>query len=106
MRKTFLIGLAGLAALSSGAAMARPPAQGYVIAESRFGHGHARGAVRPDPNGGLMVELPNGRWEHCRRLCSETLRVEALDYWESHNGRNSVDNEAGIFGPLTLKPSW
>jgi len=73
---------------------------GFVTAESRFGHGTITGAVRPARHG-LEVRLPGGTWIGCRRSCAETLRVETLDFWENQ-GRGRIDNEGGIFGPLTI----
>lgn len=71
------------------------PAPGYVVAESKWGHGTARGAVRPGKFG-PQVQLPGGTWIDCVRSCSETLRRESLDFFESH-GRNAVDTGPGYF---------
>jgi hypothetical protein len=73
----------------------------FVTAESRFGRGTITGAVRP-ARYGFEVRLPGGTWIGCRRSCSETLRVETLDFWENQGGRSRIDNEGGIFGPLTI----
>ncbi len=74
--------------------------KGYVIARSRFGNGSQRGAVRP-ARYGHQVQLPSGSWVNCRRSCSETLRVETVDFWEGRiNGTVGLTQECGIFGCL------
>lgn len=89
-----------LAALPAEAQSRRQaPAGDYVVAESRFGHGTVSGAVRHGRTG-LEVRLPGGTWIACRRSCSETLRVETVDFWEN-KGRNSTDNECGLLGCLS-----
>ena len=76
------------------------PAEGYVVAESRFGHGTVSGPVRRVRTG-YEVRMPGGTWIHCRRSCSETLRVETVDFWENRGaGRNAIDSECGLFGCL------
>jgi hypothetical protein len=75
------------------------PAEGYVVAESRFGHGTVSGPVRRSRTG-FEVRMPGGTWIACRRSCSETLRVETVDFWENR-GRNAIDSECGVFGCLT-----
>lgn len=97
---------AGAVALSSLVAAAGPRDRyarigDYVVAESRFGHGSVSGPVRPTSLGVYQVRLPGGTWIDCRRSCSETLRVETVDFWENQ-GRNRIDNEGGILGPLTI----
>jgi hypothetical protein len=80
---------------------ADPYAAGYVVAESRFGHGTVSGPVRLGPTG-YEVRLPGGTWIACRRSCSETLRVESVDFWENRGaGRGAIDNECGLFGCLS-----
>jgi hypothetical protein len=80
---------------------ADPYAAGYVVAESRFGHGTVSGPVRLAPRG-YEVRLPGGTWIACRRSCSETLRVESVDFWENRGaGRGAIDNECGLFGCLS-----
>lgn len=59
--------------------------RGYVVAESRFGNGTVRGAVRRTSLG-PQVQLPGGSWIYCRRSCSETLRAETVDFWEAQSG--------------------
>jgi hypothetical protein len=82
---------------------AAPPADpksGYVVAESRFGHGTVSGPVRQSSTG-REVRLPGGTWIACRKSCSETLRVESVDFWENRGaGNGAIDNECGIFGCL------
>lgn len=55
----------------------------YVIAESEFGNGTIRGAVRPSRHG-WQVRLPRGTWIDCVRSCSDTLRRQTVDFWESN----------------------
>lgn len=77
---------------------------GYVIAESRFGNGSIEGAVR-ETDLGPQVQMPSGRWEYCRRSCTETLRVETIDFNENHAqqlGGGGLANECGVFGCLDV----
>lgn len=103
---------AATVAAMTGAAEARrrhaAPSDGYVIAESRFGNGSVTGAVR-ETGLGPQVQLPTGRWEYCRRSCSETLRVETIDFNEGHAnelGGGGLANECGIFGCLEVGRRW
>lgn len=82
-----LAGAAALDAVSAQGYQARRagPPGGYVIAESRFGNGTVRGAVRPTSLG-PQVQLPGGGWIYCKRSCSETLRAETVDFWEAQAG--------------------
>ena len=91
-----------LAGLSAAPAVAyeRGPQAKYVVAYSRLGNGKVSGPVRQTPLG-PEVRLPGGNWIACRHSCSETLRVETIDYWIAH-GPNAVANESGIFGTLQL----
>lgn len=74
--------------------------EGYVIAESRFGHGTVSGPVRRARTG-YEVRMPGGTWIACRRSCSETLRVETVDFWENRGaGSNAIDTECGLLGCL------
>lgn len=79
---------------------------GYVVAESRFGNGSVTGPVR-HARFGREVRLPGGTWVACRRSCSETLRVETVDFWESGfgtgGGASAITNECGIFGCIELR---
>lgn len=83
---------------------AHPRVPAYVVAESRFGNGTVTGAVRPS-RFGYQVQMPGGTWIDCRRSCSETLRVETVDFWENSKGagRDAIDNECGILGCLTIR---
>jgi hypothetical protein len=105
---------AGIALQIAGAALfsyaslaqnaASPPyPDGFVVAKSRFGNGTMQGQVRRVALG-WEVRLPGGRWVYCRRSCSETLRVETIDFFESNAaGSGQLTNECGIFGCLNLK---
>jgi hypothetical protein len=61
---------------------------GYVVAESDFGNRTVVGPVRR-ARLGYEVRLPGGTWVDCRLDCAEALRVESIDFWETH-GRNGV----------------
>lgn len=83
-------------------------ADGYVVAESRFGNGTVSGAVR-NTELGPQVQLPSGHWEYCRRSCSETLRVETIDFNEKNAqqlGGGGLANECGFFGCIELGRRW
>jgi len=58
------------------------PAPAYVVAKSAYGNRTVTGAVRPTPLG-YQVQLPGGTWVYCRVSCTETLRVETVDFWEA-----------------------
>ncbi len=76
--------------------------RGGVVAESRYGNGTVSGPVR-DGRHGPEVRLPGGTWVGCRRSCSETLRVETVDFWENDGrlvGAGTASNECGVFGCL------
>lgn len=80
----------------------------YVVAESRFGNGSVSGAVR-NTELGPQVQLPSGHWEYCRRSCSETLRVETIDFSEKNAqqlGGGGLANECGVFGCIELGRRW
>lgn len=66
---------------------------GYVVAESRWGNGTVTGAVRPG-RAGWQVQLPRGTWVDCGRSCSETLRRQTVDFWQSM-GPQSPDQGPG-----------
>lgn len=68
---------------------------GYVIAESRWGRGTVRGDVRPGRHG-WQVRLPGGTWVDCVRSCSETLRLQTVDFWETV-GPSARDGGPGYF---------
>lgn len=73
------------------------PIEGYVVAESQFGNGTVSGPVRRARTG-YEVRMPGGTWIHCRRSCSETLRVETVDFWQSRRGAggDGIDSECGL----------
>lgn len=74
-----------------------------VSAVSRYGNGMITAPIRQDKLG-WQVQLPGGQWVFCRRSCSETLRVETIDFFESNQaGNGQLTNECGIFGCLDLK---
>jgi hypothetical protein len=76
----------------------------YVTAVSRHFNGQVTGAVR-GTDLGPQVQLPTGRWVYCRRSCSETLRVESIDFNEGDDvyiGKGTLGNECGIFGCLDI----
>jgi len=92
IRTTLAVAAAGLglscAVIASSEAEARSRGYdrdyaGYVVAESRWGHGTVSGPVRNGRRGGWQVRLPGGTWIDCvRDNCEETLRMEALDLFE------------------------
>lgn len=103
MRSALFLLLAATCAASAAADGYRPhrkAQQGFVVAESRLGNGTVTGAVRDAPLG-PQVQLPSGTWIYCRHSCSETLRVETIDFWDAH-GPNAIANESGIFGTLKI----
>lgn len=63
--------------------------RGYVTAESRYGGGTVTAPVRPGPSGRPQVQLPGGTWIDCAYSCTDTLRRETVDFWQSR----------GPFGP-------
>jgi hypothetical protein len=95
----FLVALAGAALPShDSAAQGRRGYSGgadYVVAESQWGHGSIRAPIRRGPNG-MQVQLPRGTWIDCARSCSQTLRQQTVDYWES-NGPQAKDSGPGYF---------
>lgn len=72
-------------------------AGGFVTAESRYGTGTVSGPVRVGPKGRREVRLPGGTWIECVRSCSETLRRETVDFWQSRGGRNDPVDGPGYF---------
>lgn len=64
-----------------------------VVAESHFGNGTISGAVRPGRHG-WQVRLPRGSWIDCVRSCSDTLRRETIDFWQTH-GHNAPGSARG-----------
>ena len=73
------------------------PGGNTVTAESRYGKGTASGPTRIGPKGRREVGLPGGTWFECGRSCSETLRRETIDFWESRGGRNDPVDGPGYF---------
>ncbi len=93
----FAATLAGAAAIDTVSAQGygrRGAGQGYVVAESRFGNGTVRGAVR-QTSLGPQVQTPGGGWIYCKRSCSETLRAETVDFWEAQ--KSPGGKEQGLF---------
>lgn len=75
---------------------AAPHYEGYVTAQSRWGHGRVSGPVRPGRYG-YQVRLPGGTWVDCvRNNCSETLRLQTVDVFETM-GTSAVDGGPGYF---------
>ncbi len=82
----------------------RAPEGDYAVAESRYGNGSVQGAVRRTAKG-YEVQLPSGTWIGCRTSCSETLRVQTVDFYEQKNTLSpygDLSNECGIFGCLDI----
>lgn len=78
--------------LAPGHAFASPRA-GYVTAYSDYGNGRVRAPVRA-AQFGYQVKLPGGPWLYCEKNslffgrngpCSETLRRESVDFWETRS---------------------
>jgi hypothetical protein len=82
-------------------AAARGGQSPHVTAESRYGHGRVSGPVRQLARGRLEVRSPGGSWYDCGRSCSETLRRETIDFWESRGGKNDV-----VDGPAYFSWGW
>jgi hypothetical protein len=76
-----------------------PPTPRSVTAVSQFGNGTVTGAVRRT-RVGLEVRLPGGNWIACGLRCSETLRIQTVDFWEWQSG---ITNECGALGCLSLE---
>ena len=93
-----MVGVLGLTGAQRG-----PPVGDVAVAVSRFGNGTVSGPVRTTRTG-YEVRLPGGTWVGCRRSCSETLRVETVDFYENDgrlSGYGTATNECGIFGCLS-----
>lgn len=84
----------------AGPAAAYEPA-GYVTAQSESGQETVSGPVRMTAKG-PQVRLPGGTWIYCRKSCSETLRLETVDFWQSEasGNRNATTHGPGLFGKL------
>ncbi len=90
----------------AGRRIAEDLSRGYVVAESDYGNGRVTGAVRFTELG-PQVQTPGGNWYYCRRSCSETLRVETVDFWEAQRDYGGgLAAECGIFGCLKLEYGW
>jgi hypothetical protein len=101
----FLLAVASLTALPAEAGFRRPAEGSVAVAQSRFGNGSVSGPVRITSTG-YAVRLPGGTWVACRRSCSETLRVQTVDFYENNGsltGYGTFENECGIFGCLELR---
>lgn len=94
------LGLSAMAGLTLGAMTSSEAAPrhraiddgGYVVAESRWGHGTVSGPVRRGPRG-WQVRLPGGSWIDCvRNRCAETLRLETVDVFERMEGKDGGPN--------------
>lgn len=103
-----LLGAVPLTLLASlpadaGRLLRRAPEGDVAVAVSRYGNGTVSGPVRWT-RVGYEVRKPNGTWIACRRSCSETLRVETVDFYETDGGTltgyGTMANECGIFGCL------
>jgi hypothetical protein len=95
-----------LAALPADAGgLRRAPEREVAVAVSKHGNGTVAGPVRLTRTG-YEVRKPNGPWIACRTSCSETLRVETVDFFETGgrlSGYGTAQNECGIFGCLELR---
>jgi hypothetical protein len=102
MIRQLAIAIAATVALGS-AAQAGEPA-GYVTAQSDFGTQTVSGAVRMTRKG-PQVQLPGGNWIYCAKSCSETLRLNTVDFWESEasGNRNATTHGPGLFGKLEFR---
>ncbi len=84
-----LVGLAAAAVALPSPAEAWPRRErerldrGYVTAESRYGGPSISAPVRAGPSGRPQVQLPGGTWIDCAYTCSDTLRRETVDFWQS-----------------------
>ena len=114
-RSIIVAGLAFAAAMgaladaaSAGSRWRGQPGPDYVVAYSRYGNGAVSGPVRAARRG-LEVRLPGGTWVGCRTSCSETLRVETVDFFENEGrlaGYGTLQNECGVFGCLEWGFRW
>jgi len=113
--RTLILRLAGVGALAAVSVVAslpadagflrRKPERPVAVAESHYGNGTVSGPVR-EVSTGYEVRLPSGTWVACRTSCSETLRVQTVDLFETDGrmtGYGTMQNECGIFGCLELR---
>lgn len=111
-RTLYLVAGLAIAAVAATAAvpaeagrLRRAPEGDIAVAVSKHGNGSVSGPVRVTSTG-YEVRKPNGTWIACRTSCSETLRVETVDFYETDGrltGYGSALNECGIFGCLELR---
>ena len=90
--------LLGCTSLTADAGRLPEPEGDYVVAQSKFGNGSVVGPVRRT-RVGWQVKTPGGSWLDCARSCSETLRVNTVDFWQNEQGageRNAIDQEDGL----------
>jgi len=69
----------------------------WVTAESRYGSATISAPVRVTARNKLEVRLPRGTWIECVRSCSETLRRETIDFWQSHTRNGDGNDGPGYF---------
>lgn len=94
-----LVALVTAQAASAMPASATEAPGGMAVAESQFGNGTISGPIRKGSRGKLEVRLPSGTWIQCRSSCSETLRVETIDFWQA---QAKMTNECGLLGCVRL----
>lgn len=70
------------AALVLSATITTASPKGYVTASSDLGNGKVTAPVRTAQYG-KQVRLPGGNWQYCEVSCTDTLRREVLDFWQS-----------------------
>jgi hypothetical protein len=86
-----LVVAAGALVTSAEAQPRRYQGDGYVTAESRYSGKSISAPVRYGPRGRAEVRLPGGTWIECGRSCSDTLRRETIDFWDSRDPRGGRD---------------
>lgn len=96
-----IVTLAAAVSLCSAAPALSGQIVGHVTAQSDIGQQTVSGPVRATRRG-LQVQLPGGTWVYCETSCSETLRLETVDFWDSEasGNRNPTTTGPGIFGKL------
>ena len=80
-RKYFLLAAAAILAgitFASVAEARRDRDRDSVTACSRYGNGCYTAPVR-----GSQMRLKGGTWVDCKGSCSDTLREETVDFWET-----------------------
>lgn len=88
----------GCSSLPADAGRLPEPQGDYVVAESKHGNGTVVGPVRRTRLG-WQVKTPGGSWLDCARSCSETLRVNTVDFWQNEQGAGdsgAIDQEDGL----------